>query len=297
MSPAALDPRRGRPTAGSSCLLSCVCICVPEAVRRRALQLRRNMELEIQTAGGVVPVRCCNGTGQGTNAAAILSILPLELKTRFISKMMPGEVMVARKVLRRSVGVKAHCDDTSYAFTGVWGPIKLEGATAAGWVASELIQGIPNGAAKSGVSLQEWDGTDVEGKWGIVLPSGKDNDMTSWNRVNDKKDPYVTLGFPETGAINYRLADDKSIHNIGMLTRVASNAGGADVAEQRGILMMASAGNPGVLSTGRDNRSGRVEGSGRGQPRNPERAWDNARQYAAVCGTCSGGVGRSWISF
>ena len=158
--------------------------------------------------------------------------------------------MVARKMLRRSVAVKAHCDDTSYGFTGVWGPIKLEGVTAAGWVASELIQGIPNGAAKSGVSLQEWDGTDMEGKWGIVLPSGKDNHLTSWNRVNDKKDPYVTLGFPETGAINYRLADEKSVHNIGVLNRVASNAGGTDVAEQRGILMMASAGNRGYYQRG-----------------------------------------------
>ena len=38
---------------------------------------------------------------------------------------------------------------------------------------SVLIQGIPNGPAKSGVSVQKWDGTEVDRGWGIVLPSGQ----------------------------------------------------------------------------------------------------------------------------
>ena len=214
----------------------------PEGIIARVLALREAMLFTIKSAGGDLPgVECNNGAGQGTMESPQLSLMPLEIKARFIAALTPGEMQWGRRGRTRAIPVKLHCDDTSYGFSGVWAKMRLELGTNCSWVSAELISAVPNGAVKSASVAAEYVGEEVvmDERFFIELPGGDDNAPQLWQQEHNK---YVTVGCPEAAAVKYELTDAKAVSLEKRMLTVTSNVGVFTVHELLGLARATIAG-------------------------------------------------------
>ena len=218
---------------------------VPEGVIKRLMDLREKLTVTITTAGGPISgINIGNGAGQGTIGAPQISMLPLEVKGRFIARTVPGRKHFGRRGGARAVAGKLHCDDTSATMTGSFGAICAEMGAEASWICAETVMSIPNGAAKSATDAMVLTGGKATRlNVDITLPSGPEQEIVTWQRVGESG--YTLVGIPERVAVKREMAELKSVQSAGRMITISTNAGVPTLCDSRGLLTVSLSGNDG----------------------------------------------------
>ena len=188
---------------------------------------QKNGKMDVSTAGGIITgidVNC--GAGQGRKTAADKAILLCELKARFITAMVPGELFRGRYGIRIRHPIRSLCDDQSMSATGECSQHMTQLAAEAGFIASELVARCADNVQKCREETRAWRNETLVREEGneIVLPTGRNRSPMPYGRM--EPDGYTVAGIIVTHGVNHDDTSRKVYRTITAQNMVAANVGG-----------------------------------------------------------------------